>query len=409
MRRRITVFLLVVSILVGGMCSAQAGALTRESMYHSMQQELYRYFNDGECRPLEMIVAEFEALEKYEKSYFFAYYVSILRDTEQKYYEKLPLYTRVLRLDEEFMKLLEELELPSVDEVEAYALGRQAEEAGDWPAAIAYYEKCIDVLDSILRMTELLLAGPTATPVPTATPTPAPLRLSADASDGLIHLFWESTAGSGATYQVQRRKGSNATWTVLETLSGQDAYDYDDYAIANKTRYYYRVVMQAGSYTQTSNTVNLLGVVPTPTPTPSPTPKPTTKAVRFQLQNGCTYQVTGTNTCMLIGVADTNWEIELVGEFRVSGQRVRVTAIGTGAFEGNDTCQRLVLPDTVISIEEGAFRGSEIRTIVIPDSVSFVDPGAFDGMKYGRGNLSSIKVQWKSREMTAQEFLKRFR
>lgn len=270
MCRRITVFLLAVSLLLGGMCSAQAGALSREELYQSLQRELHSYFDDGEVRPLEMVVADFDGLGSYRKSAFFSYYVSILRDTELAFYEYLPLYTELIRLDEDFCKLLEEEGFPTVDEVEAYALGCQAEAADNWPAAIAYYQESIAVLDSVRRMARLRLAGPTPMPTPEPTPTPAPVTLIAEADKGCVLLYWESLAGSEAVYYVQRREGLFGTWLTLCTVTDQEVYVVVDDGISDGVRYSYRVTMALGPFTQTSGTAEVVGIAPTPTPSPTP-------------------------------------------------------------------------------------------------------------------------------------------
>lgn len=180
MRRHITAFLLILTLLTGSLCSAQAGALSREEVYRVLQQELRSFLEGGDSMPMEELAARFDELGNYRKSAFFSYYVSVLRDAELGVFDNLPLYMELIRLDEDFCALLEELELPTADELEAYARGCQAEQADDWPAAIAYYQQSIAVLDSVRRLAGLRLAGPTATPtpaptrVPTATPRPTP-------------------------------------------------------------------------------------------------------------------------------------------------------------------------------------------------------------------------------------------
>lgn len=174
MLKRIFTLLLAAMLLLCYLPTAQAGALSPAETYAALQEELRRYLNGEGSMPLSDLTAEFEELGTFRKSAHFGYYTAILRDTAEGDYTHLALYTRLLRLDTVFCEQLPEEGYPTVDELEAYALGCQADAAGDWPAAIAYYEKSIAVLDSLTRVARLWTAGPTATPTPVPTPVPTP-------------------------------------------------------------------------------------------------------------------------------------------------------------------------------------------------------------------------------------------
>lgn len=174
MLKRICTLLLATMLLLCCLPTAQAGALSPAEKYAALQEELRRYLNGEGSMPLTDLTAEFEELGTFRKSAHFGYYTAILRDTAEGDYTHLALYTRLLRLDTAFCEQLPEEGYPTVDELEAYALGCQADAAGDWPAAIAYYEKSIAVLDSLTRVARLWTAGPTATPTPVPTPVPTP-------------------------------------------------------------------------------------------------------------------------------------------------------------------------------------------------------------------------------------------
>lgn len=159
MLKRITLLLLTLTLVFGGLMTAHA--LDQEEVYTALQEELLRYLNGEEgAMPLDTLSTQFSELGRYKKSPLFGYYTSLLRDAEAGDTSRLELYTRLLRLDADFCAMLPESGFPTVDEVEAYALGRQAQAAGDWPAAIAYYEESIEVLDSVTRVMELLTAEP---------------------------------------------------------------------------------------------------------------------------------------------------------------------------------------------------------------------------------------------------------
>ncbi len=159
MLKRITLLLLTLTLVFGGLVTAHA--LDQEEVYTALQEELLRYLNGEEgAMPLDTLATQFNNLGRYKKSPLFGYYTSLLRDAEAGDTSRLELYTRLLRLDADFCAMLPEQGFPTVDEVEAYALGREAQAAGDWPAAIAYYEESIAVLDSVTRVMELLTAEP---------------------------------------------------------------------------------------------------------------------------------------------------------------------------------------------------------------------------------------------------------
>lgn len=186
MLKKIILLLLTICMTVCFCLTAQARSLSRAELYAALQEELHRYLDGDDAMTLEDMVTQFMELGAYKKSMAFGLYASILRDVEAGEYSNLMMYTEILRLDEDFSKLLadEENPYPSVNEIEAYALGRQAEEAEDWAAAVVYYEQSIAVLDSMMRMTQIRMAGlaelPTPTPMPTvrptATPTPRPTK-----------------------------------------------------------------------------------------------------------------------------------------------------------------------------------------------------------------------------------------
>lgn len=289
MYKRITTFLLTLSLLIGCLCGAQARSLSRAEVYEALQQELHRYLDGDDAMPPEELTAGFQSLGAYKKSAAFSYYTAILRDTETDIFEQLELYTSLMRLDEDFCALLTEAEFPSVDELEAYALGRQAEAAGDWPSAVTYYEQSIAVLDSMLRLAQLRMAGAAAAPTPAASASgesAAELTLSVKYSkySGIVTLKWSEAPGA-ATYRVLRATGRGEGMKQLKPITTTPALNHTDDSCYRGFYYSYQVeALNAQGkvcgqspilsiYTATDPTAT-----PKPTvsqPTAAPTPRPT--------------------------------------------------------------------------------------------------------------------------------------
>lgn len=255
MLKKIALLLLTVSLLLSGLLSAQAAGFGQSDTYESLKRNLHRSLN-GENSAMSMaeLTAQFESLGSYMKSTPFSYYTAILRDAGAGDYSRLALYTRLLRMDADFCALLAEEGFPSVDAVEAYALGRQAEARVDWDTAVKYYSQSISVLDSMRRVMNLLTATPTPSPTPTPTPrptatptrkptptptrrpTPTPTRVptpaptpTQPASDGLYHyqLFRYACLNHGSEHlringnipvSIRRYTSNEATDPALKTV-----------------------------------------------------------------------------------------------------------------------------------------------------------------------------------------------
>lgn len=65
-----------------------------------------------------------------------------------------------------------------------------------------------------------------------------------------------------------------------------------------------------------------------------------------------------------------------------------VTAIGAEAFKDSRMVTRVVIPEGVVTIGDGAFSGCEITSIEIPESVKFIGKEAF----HNCSNLESIRI-----------------
>ena len=65
-----------------------------------------------------------------------------------------------------------------------------------------------------------------------------------------------------------------------------------------------------------------------------------------------------------------------------------LTYIGTYAFKKSFSLNEIEIPDTVVEIGKGAFKGSGIKKLVVPGSVKIIGEGAFGGL----GNALEITV-----------------
>lgn len=65
----------------------------------------------------------------------------------------------------------------------------------------------------------------------------------------------------------------------------------------------------------------------------------------------------------------------------------KVTAIGEGAFEGNQVITEVVIPDTVTEIEDEAFYNSNLEKITLPKSLTQIGNTAF-----GKTSLTEIEI-----------------
>lgn len=65
-----------------------------------------------------------------------------------------------------------------------------------------------------------------------------------------------------------------------------------------------------------------------------------------------------------------------------------IVAVGEHAFADDSTIRSIVLPDTIETIGENAFRGSSLTEITIPQGVSTIGAGAFSGCE----NLTQVKI-----------------
>lgn len=108
-------------------------------------------------------------------------------------------------------------------------------------------------------------------------------------------------------------------------------------------------------------------------------------------ENGLQYQVLGDGTLEVVWASNYNQE-EVVIPSKVGG--VKVTAIGDGAFYGNEHIKKVTLPSTIREIGEDAFYSCHnLNSINIPSSVICIGKDAFCGTALKSITIpSSVKV-----------------
>jgi len=156
LRKSLCALLVFITIFIGA-APAQAAVLSKSERYEALLSELENHLYGEESMPLKDLFLQFSMLSSYKMSSCFALYVKILQDIEEEEYGQVFLRLETLRLNTEFLELLEASEVfGTVDELEAYALGRQAESMGEPGQALAYYGQCPSFMDAFARLTLLM-------------------------------------------------------------------------------------------------------------------------------------------------------------------------------------------------------------------------------------------------------------
>ena len=154
MLKRCTAFILLLAMLA---CSlpAQALGLSKAELYASAQAELTKYLEGESSMSIGQIGEIFEELSAYKMSASFTNYVHVLQNVEEERYGQIGVLISRIRRDDAFCASLSDAGYATVDELESYARGRQAEAEGDATLAISYYDQCASLLDSMVRIARL--------------------------------------------------------------------------------------------------------------------------------------------------------------------------------------------------------------------------------------------------------------
>lgn len=153
MKKRIAALLMMALLAIGLMAAAHARGLEKRDIYDASLEELECYLNGIESAPLEDLFMNFSELGRFEMSAELAVYTDVLCNLERDEYGRIFLYLDVLKMNTEFCQFLEESDyLGTIEELENYARGRQAEANGDSEAAAGYYSQCMSFMDSMTRI-----------------------------------------------------------------------------------------------------------------------------------------------------------------------------------------------------------------------------------------------------------------
>ena len=156
MIKRFTAILLTLILSVSCVFPLSALALTKAQTYEANILELKNYLRGEPYSDLTNIFNNFKLLGSYQHSFMFILYTDILLSIDEDEYGLLYVHLNTIRLNQEFCAFLENDEdLGTIDELEYYALGRQAEANGDAEGAIANYMNCMSFMDSAMRLYEL--------------------------------------------------------------------------------------------------------------------------------------------------------------------------------------------------------------------------------------------------------------
>lgn len=153
MIKRLSAFLLVCCMLLSCMWSAQAsGLIDRREMYPKAMQQLRDYLGGYPVDGPDDLVNKFTLCGDIGESYCFLQYSLCLQGIEANDFGLVFYKIDELRMLPDFCAYLEEEGFASLDELENYALGRQAEAEGRIEDAIAFYDQTSIINSRRLRM-----------------------------------------------------------------------------------------------------------------------------------------------------------------------------------------------------------------------------------------------------------------
>lgn len=300
MKHRWLAALFAVVLLMMAAVPVYATTLSKAELYDAAKTELEKYLNDEATMPLDDLFMRFSELGSYEMSIEFALYTDVLRSIENEDFGRIFVFTSILRQNASFGDYLDEVKVyGTLDELECYARGRQAEQSGDMKSAYEYYNGCLTFMDSSLRVRKQLVADLdakyqealqayalntmegytkaydlfyelaaynyensaalmstskalmdalavqlpfTATPVPASASAPTPaattrerFQVTSTATKSGIRLTWDK-ANNNAVYTIYRRT-KNGSWKQLNQTKETSYYDSSVGAYTNYIYY----------------------------------------------------------------------------------------------------------------------------------------------------------------------------
>ncbi len=152
--KRILCMILAMLMLLGA--APACAEPSRSQVFHACIEEMHKYLNGEDCLPLEDVYTQLDGLNNYGMSYPLSKYAKVLLDIENNDFTWYIIPIQSMKQNARFVKWLEDYEwLGSLDQLEYYAAGREAEYAGDAATALSSYGKCIGFYDAERRLDTL--------------------------------------------------------------------------------------------------------------------------------------------------------------------------------------------------------------------------------------------------------------
>lgn len=150
MMKRCIALLMTLCMLWTGMAAAFAIDIDVKAEYAEAQQALKDYLDGYSKYAIDEIVVWFGTCGNYMMSFRFSQYAQCLQAVEREEFGMIPFWLASMRQDKAFIAYLEENEFRSLDDLECYIMGCQAEAEGRIDDAIRYYNLC-SICDSSSR------------------------------------------------------------------------------------------------------------------------------------------------------------------------------------------------------------------------------------------------------------------
>lgn len=221
-----------------------AMALSREELYISSLDELAAYVSfERENIDLPKLMINFSEMSNYKSGLSFMLYVNTLIAVEEENYNYTSVWLNTMRVDKKFLEYLQsDPRFGSIDDLENYVNGREAEFNNNPASALSYYENANSYMDSMVRLNNIKNL------------------LFKDKYDEALSLY---------------NKGKyHEAYLLFEDLYNQGYKEIEGIMIAAKTMW---DTMKPNLATPTPTPKPTPTPTPRPTPTPKPTPTPTPK------------------------------------------------------------------------------------------------------------------------------------
>ena len=155
MAKRMMAMVLAIMLLLGCV-PVQAAVLTKAEQYEAALEGLKAYLNDDETMSISDLNDRFNELGGYEHSIMLEMYTKVLLFIENGEFTPVQRLIGYMKDDSDFVAFVEENEaFGSLEMLEWYAKGRQAEAEGRREDAADCYRNCSSFMDSASRRRNL--------------------------------------------------------------------------------------------------------------------------------------------------------------------------------------------------------------------------------------------------------------